>query len=195
MSSLVIAATVLQLMVSPSASVADLSLVDLATSIREVWAPIVEVVVSGPGSLARIGAQVIELRFSDAAPVTPTGEPSGALAWIEFVDGVPQPVITVSPRRAADVLHPAVVLGRPSRDWPDHLRRRVLATAMARAIAHEIGHYLLRSREHSTSGLMRARFRAQDFTDPEAGRFRLSSVDRERVLAQLAAPMRAARTW
>ena len=40
--------------------------------------------------------------------------------------------------------------------WPTILRERAIGRAVGRVLAHELGHYLLRSRTHSPSGLMRA---------------------------------------
>ena len=45
---------------------------------------------------------------------------------------------------------------RTEREWPTILRHVVLGRVLGRALAHEIGHFLLRSRGHSQIGLMRA---------------------------------------
>jgi hypothetical protein len=42
-----------------------------------------------------------------------------------------------------------------------------------RAIAHELGHYLLRSRQHTSAGLMRPVFPAHEGTIPLLDRSRL----------------------
>ena len=97
------------------------------------------------------------------------------------------------PARAGRVLEEAVLFGRPSREWPESLGRRARANAMARAIAHEIGHYLMRSSQHSHKGLMRPMFTAQDLVEPGTGRFRLTADDRQRLMTQLRPPLRASR--
>jgi len=47
---------------------------------------------------------------------------------------------------------------------------------LGRAVAHEIGHYLLQSNTHSPYGLIRASIDAREFADLRTGAFRL---DRE----------------
>jgi hypothetical protein len=58
-----------------------------------------------------------------------------------------------------------------------------LGVVLGRAVAHEIGHYLLATNTHSPYGLMRASIDAREFADLRTGAFRL---DREAV-AHLAA--------
>jgi hypothetical protein len=50
---------------------------------------------------------------------------------------------------------------------------RRLGIVLGRALAHEIGHYLLDTRTHAHHGLMRAQFSALEFTDPRDGAFAL----------------------
>ena len=124
MPTLAAAVTVLQLIFSPDPRIADLPVADIARVVRDVWSPHVDVVLSAPGSAARLGAQVLNLQISDSAPASRSGERVDALAWIDFVDGEPQPAITIAPRRAAETVAKAVVFGRPSREWPAILERR-----------------------------------------------------------------------
>lgn len=56
------------------------------------------------------------------------------------------------------------------------LRDRRLGVVLGRAVAHEIGHYLLRTSTHSTQGLMRAQIDAREFADLRSGSFRLDQV-------------------
>jgi hypothetical protein len=58
-----------------------------------------------------------------------------------------------------------------------------LGIVLGRAVAHEIGHYLLDTNAHAPYGLMRATIDAREFADPRTGAFRL---DRESI-AHLAA--------
>lgn len=44
---------------------------------------------------------------------------------------------------------------------------------LGRALAHEIGHYLLGTHTHARNGLMRSTFDALEFTDPRSGTFAL----------------------
>jgi len=51
-----------------------------------------------------------------------------------------------------------------------------LGLVLGRAIAHEIGHYLLNTSDHAARGLMRPRFSAHEFMDPRSGVFQLDKV-------------------
>jgi hypothetical protein len=50
---------------------------------------------------------------------------------------------------------------------------RRLGVVLGRALAHEIGHYLLGTHTHATNGLMRPQFDALEFTDLRVGTFAL----------------------
>jgi len=63
---------------------------------------------------------------------------------------------------------------------------RRLGLVLGRAVAHEIGHYLLRTKTHAPRGLMRAAINAQEFADPQSRSFRLDDAARAH-LASLAA--------
>ena len=51
-----------------------------------------------------------------------------------------------------------------------------LGVVLGRALAHEIGHYLLDTATHARNGLMRPQFDAVEFTDLREGTF---SLDRD----------------
>jgi hypothetical protein len=70
------------------------------------------------------------------------------------------------------------------------MRQYKLGVVLGRAVAHEIGHYLLQSNTHSPYGLMRASIDAREFADLRTGGFWL---DRESQ-ANLAARALAARS-
>jgi len=53
------------------------------------------------------------------------------------------------------------------------LKERRLGVTLGRALAHEIGHFLLRTSTHARSGLMRSQFTATEFTDLRDGAFAL----------------------
>ena len=52
---------------------------------------------------------------------------------------------------------------------------RRLGVVLGRALAHEIGHYLLDTHTHATNGLMRPQFDALEFTDLRVGTFALDT--------------------
>jgi hypothetical protein len=57
----------------------------------------------------------------------------------------------------------------------------VLGRTLGRALAHEIGHYILRSRGHSLTGLMRARRPVTDFMEAGRSRFGISGDEVARM--------------
>ena len=63
--------------------------------------------------------------------------------------------------------------------WQEHR----LGIVLGRAVAHEIGHFLLQSNDHTPEGLMRATIAAQEFADPRAMTFRLDDIARARLAA------------
>jgi hypothetical protein len=55
------------------------------------------------------------------------------------------------------------------------LDHRRLGLVLGRAVAHEIGHYLLDTHTHAKHGLMRPRFDAREFSDLRPGTFTLDA--------------------
>jgi hypothetical protein len=55
---------------------------------------------------------------------------------------------------------------------------RRLGVVLGRALAHEIGHFLLQTNTHATRGLMRAQIDATEFADMRSGTFRLDEAAR-----------------
>ena len=101
--------------------------------------------------------------------------------------GEPSPAITVFLADIDQFLSTAHVLGFDHDLWPALLRDRALGRVAGRVIAHEIGHYLLQTRQHDASGLMRAMHSADDFVAPVRAGFALSKPAEARF-ARLHAP-------
>ena len=60
-----------------------------------------------------------------------------------------------------------------------------LGVVLGRAVAHEIGHYLLATPTHADHGLMRATIDAREFADPGAGTFTLDELARQWLRGRL----------
>jgi hypothetical protein len=74
-----------------------------------------------------------------------------------------------------------VVPGRSLRSLPIALADLLLGRALGRALAHEIGHYLLGTARHSPHGLMRAQLQPWELIDAAGGaQYGLDSSDRQR---------------
>lgn len=78
----------------------------------------------------------------------------------------------------------AYVFYRRARDEADR-HGTAPSTVLAAAMAHEIGHLLLPSREHARDGLMRACWDAPEFAQASAGQLRFSATDAAAIRAQL----------
>jgi hypothetical protein len=112
----------------------------------------------------------------------------GALGSIAFEGDTPQPTIELYPK-AASALIAAVAFNRRESVWPAGPEDRVLARVLGRALAHEIGHFLLRSKIHSRNGLMRAEHVGSELMAPDHHGFALSPDDIRRFRAVLSTPV------
>lgn len=55
------------------------------------------------------------------------------------------------------------------------------ATLLGRAVAHEVGHLLLRAREHSATGIMRGAWSLEELTTDRTEDWQFAPTDRERI--------------
>ena len=83
-------------------------------------------------------------------------------------------------RRIVDNTRPRLLVD------PPQVHDRRIGVVLGRAVAHEIGHFLLQTNTHATDGLMRARILASEFADLNRESFRLDKAA-EAHLAALAA--------
>jgi hypothetical protein len=109
---------------------------------------------------------------------------NGALGSITFSGDGPEPTIELYPANVSALIA-AVAFNRREDTWPAASRDRVMARVLGRALAHEVGHFLLRSRSHSTNGLMKAEQIAPDLMAPNHGGFTLSADEVRRFHAIL----------
>lgn len=150
--------------------------------VASIWAKYgVDVRASNACDAGEDGAVRIDVELADE---TTPGRPPHALGWIPFVGEVPQPAIVMYPYAIdALVADAAQISDRSAREWPTGMRDGVVARVFGRALAHEIGHFLLRSRQHSASGLMRARQPPFNLMFPERQLFLLSPEEVARLAA------------
>lgn len=114
------------------------------------------------------------------ATITP--EWQGALGAITFVPGgTPAPSITVFLTDLERFVAGARILDTPHGQWPPALRDQVFGRVLGRVLAHEIGHYLLRSPQHAADGLMRSWQLADGLVAPSRHRFTLTAPERARL--------------
>jgi hypothetical protein len=145
------------------------------------------------GEASAPGAATISLRITQTSPRRKTEGPP-VLAWVgRPIDGRLKPVLCVSRPGIDGLLDGADFLGHPLRQGPGAARQRLVAQAIGRVVAHELGHFLLQSASHTSTGLMRADYSPRDLLGASLEPFRvtaeqLPSVQREVVrLAELQA--------
>jgi hypothetical protein len=109
--------------------------------------------------------------------------PDDALGSIQFFDESPEPRIVMYPNTIATLMSEATFVGLKASEWSVDLRERLIGRVLGRALAHEIGHFLLRSRGHSAAGLMRARPAIADLVANERQPFGLLASEVERLAA------------
>jgi hypothetical protein len=71
------------------------------------------------------------------------------------------------------------------------LHEHRLGVVLGRAVAHEIGHFMLKTNTHATHGLMRASIDAREFADLRAGTFRLDEAAEAHLAAIATLPASA----
>lgn len=130
----------------------------------------------------RAGAVRLDVTLADPSDASIA---AGALGSIKFFDDVPGSEIVMYPATIAALVQSASLQGRNFSDWPFALRDRILGRAFGRALAHEIGHFLLRTTHHSAAGLMQWRHVTPLLVAPERQRFSLSREDAARFTSGL----------
>jgi hypothetical protein len=107
------------------------------------------------------------------------------LGWIQFDDDGPAREIYVSYRNAVDYMNGSEGIVGIASQLTILERETYLARAMGRALAHELGHYLMASKVHTRKGLMQATHTASDFFDPQRRGFAIDAAQRQLVAARL----------
>jgi hypothetical protein len=107
------------------------------------------------------------------------------LGWIEFDEGVPAREIYLSYGNAMEFMRSAQGIVGIIDQMPTLEREIKLARLMGRALAHELGHYLLASKAHTATGLMQASHTAMSFFDRERHGFDVDSAQRQQLVARL----------
>src|SRR5262249_6045689 len=137
----------------------------------------------GPCAMSGPGALTVTIDVGQNPASGGTG-----LGAIQFgSDGTPASDIVLNYDAVKRIATSAPFMGLHPALWPAGLREEIIARALGRALAHEIGHYLLRSPHHASSGLMRARHKGSTLGNPNDREFVLTKTDRDRLRVALAA--------
>lgn len=105
-----------------------------------------------------------------------------ALGWVPFVEGRARQLVFLRVERARTLVDALSPGSRPA-----DLTNLLLARLLGRSLAHELGHVLLNSLRHSSSGLMRAHYRAGDVLGLSTAAYTLDASERAGLLTRAAA--------
>ena len=164
---------------------ADPGLLTAAAGVaRDVWRPYVDVTFGRAGDIRRtIEVDQLDLVVTDR--LLGRGDEDSGLGWIQFVDNQPASSISVSLTASEQLMQGSSWSGTPLPRLPAAVRRQFVTRAIGRSVAHEIGHYLLRSKVHARRGLMRDHFTADEIMDARYQRDRLDADDLKRLDGRL----------
>ena len=161
--------------VEPGVAIELSDLQAAAADIRRIWAPVLDLGVTiHAGASGLWGVDAIPLVITNR---TLDSRETTGLGWIGFSDGEPQIPMTVSLTAIRRMAQRAMWHGMKLERMPTMASRRFVQRGLARAAAHEIGHYLLRSQAHARSGLMRPVFTAEQIMDAQPALDRLDPAN------------------
>jgi hypothetical protein len=116
------------------------------------------------------------------------------LGWIVFDDPTtPAQEIYLSYENAAALLQASSGVVGQTQMMPPLERNTLIARAMGRAFAHELGHYLLASKAHTEKGLMMAVLSAAVLFGIDRDAFRLEPAEQRSMLARFTSIYMASR--
>jgi hypothetical protein len=147
-----------------------------------LWLPYGVLVTDGGSAGCDLFAPSVPIDVTvDAGDESPDRSDNG-LGSVRFAaDGSPDPAIVMH----YDAITRLAVTTRPfgvdAGAWPVKLHDQVVGRAFGRALAHELGHYLLRWSHHEAQGLMRAVLHASTLTEADADGLGLTPVDVARL--------------
>jgi hypothetical protein len=127
----------------------------------------------------RPGVVTVAIVEQAGAPESAASRPLGAIAFDE--DGKPATVIAVYLADILRLVSGVRVLGAAESQWPPLMRQRIVGRVIGRVLAHEIGHYTLRTPDHARAGLMRRAHVPLALVAPERRPFALSKAEAARL--------------
>ena len=121
-----------------------------------LWAPYrVAVTLRKNPTVATAEPEGAVLAVRLAAPARRTMASSSPFGSIRFVGGRPEPVVFLHYEAIGRAIASSGAMGLREEQWPAGLRDRIVGRTVGRVLAHEIGHFVLRSPKHASRGLMR----------------------------------------
>jgi hypothetical protein len=138
----------------PGSSIEEEVLVQARLEVEAIWRPYhLDIVWTIAPAESEAGEPDLVLQFVEGMP----SHSAHAIAWVFFHQARPLPYVRVSLAAAMRLMLASTWFdGQALKSAPLMTQRLALGRIVGRAIAHEIGHVMLASRLHATSGLMRA---------------------------------------
>jgi hypothetical protein len=146
----------------------------LVGEVTRIWAPYgVTFCWDRDGESCR-GVEVrLRVLLAQDPPAPPRAAAPSLLGWIWFRGNEPGTDIVLSANGARTLVSRARLGDRPLGDWSRSLVDDQVPRALARALAHEIGHFVLRDRAHTARGLMASSFTPYELAFAPLTAFRL----------------------
>jgi hypothetical protein len=115
-------------------------------------------------------------------------EAERTLGWVTpGAGGRSAPMLLVSLPSVTDAVVGTEAFDMPVKRLPRGLRDRLIAQAIGRVAAHELGHYLLQHAGHGDRGLMRRRYVAAELVGDWLGPFKIPNAELLLVRQEIAA--------
>jgi hypothetical protein len=151
-----------------------------------IWLPY-GIVVEGDDALAPpCDGRIVVLAIETDALLT-TGHADDVLGSVRFApDGSPDSTISLYYGNAVRLAASAALLDADALYLPASVRDQAVARTVGRALAHEVGHVLLRWQHHSSAGLMQPEQHTSTLAARGVGQFRLTPMEVSRLAAALA---------
>lgn len=96
-------------------------------------------------------------------------------------DGEPYAEIVIASEFLQQETEKLTWSGQPLANRPETLRQRAAGRAIGRVLAHELGHYLLRTRGHAHRGLMRPVYALPALLEPDTHKYSLDEAEAARL--------------
>ena len=172
----------------PSAGLPSAISADGTHEAAAIWAPYAVELSDGPGDGASPSID-LQVRIDTERDA---GDGDNTLGEIYFgADGLPASVVTLYLRPIDRLARETSIGGSVARFWPPGLHDLLMARIVGRALAHEVGHFVLRSPTHAATGLMRARQQPSTWVQPGRRALVLSGAEQNR-LARMMGPSQPA---
>jgi hypothetical protein len=168
----------LALVLPPTAALSPKELQRVRDEVDRIWRPLGLEIVWRSEWLAESDVRQIAVSFVDRidGESAPGSRPAGAVVFAVDTD-LAGPILLSVPI-VDGLVTSARVAGIIPERRPEALRRTWLTRALARILAHEVGHVVLRLRGHRRHGLMKSQFHTDELLDTTRQRFGLVNEDR-----------------